>query len=333
MSHLGEYATDLVRPVSASSVRVLGSAGERWPDFFIVGAQNGATTSLYWHLRRHPQVFMPALKEPHHFSQLAPPHRLRYLITQVPSPSAYLDLFARGRQARVMGEASTSYLWEPQAAKRIYRKNPDALIIAILRDPVERAYSHYLMDRREGWQNRPFFEAIQTDYAAVRKGYGISRLYVELGLYYEQIKRYIDLFGPSRVKVITFDRFRPKAVSAEQCGLAREVALFLGIDPPKMAQADLERVENEFRVARFNWTGRVAGSWVARRIGQLLISPRHGSIYAIKRMVFEPLFLKRAPRPPIDPEAKAWLISIYRNDVAALENLLRRPLPALRYSW
>ena len=334
MSQTAGYAEDRAQPVAASSAEGSRGAGEeRWPDFFIVGAQNSATTSLYWHLRRDGQVFMPALKEPHHFSQLAPPHRLRYLITQVPSSTAYLGLFAPGRHARVMGEASTSYLWEPGTAKRIYRRNSNARIIAILRDPVERAYSHYLMDCREGCQNRPFFEAIRADYAAARKGYGVSRLYVELGLYYEQLKRYIELFGPSRVKVLTFDQFGGKPVSAGSRGLASEVALFLGIDPPKPAHAGVERVENEFRVARFNWSRRIAGSWFARRMGQLLIPPRHGSIYAIKRMVFEPLFLKRAPRPPIDPEAKAWLISIYRDDVAGLESLLRRPLPALRCSW
>ncbi|MGH7814721.1 MAG: sulfotransferase [Candidatus Binataceae bacterium] len=305
------------------------AAGERWPDFFIVGAQNSATTSLYWHLRQHPQVFMPALKEPHHFSQLAPPNQLRFLVTQVHSRSEYLKLFVPGRNTKTMGEASTSYLWEPGTAQRIHRENPNARIIAVLRDPVERAYSHYQMDRREGWQDRPFLEALQADHAAPRKGYGISRLYVELGLYYEQIKRYLDLFGPDRVKTISFDRFGDKAAG----GLARELALFLGIDPPAQANARIERVENEFRVARFDWTRRLAGNWFARRAGQIIVSPSRGSIYAIKRKVFEPLFLKRAERPPIDADGRAWLISIYRDDVAALENLLHRPMPALRRSW
>jgi len=305
----------------------------RWPDFFIVGTQNSATTSLYWHLKQHAQIFMPALKEPHHFSRLAPPHEMRYLVTQVASTQDYLKLFAHAKTGKLMGEASTSYLWEPGTAKRIHGVNPKAKIIAVLRDPVERAYSHYQMDRREGWQDKPFLEALQSDYAATRKGYGISRLYVELGLYAEQIKRYLDLFGPEQVLVLGFDQFGAKSGGGASGNLTRDIALFLGIEPPAQPNARIERVENEFRVARFNFTRRLAGNWFARRAGQILISPQRGSIYTIKRTVFEPLFLKRAERPPIDSDAKEWLISIFRDDIAALEKLLNRPMPGLRRSW
>jgi hypothetical protein len=302
----------------------------RWPDFFIVGAQSSGTTSLYSYLKRHPQVFLPAFKEPHYFSQIATPPGVRYVRIHIANRAAYLDLFADADASQMMGDASTSYLWEPHAAERIYAVNPAAKIIIMMRDPIQRAHSQYLKDVREGIQRLPFLEALQTDFRGADKRYGFSLLYIEHGLYFQQVKRYLELFGPDQVRVFSFDLLKDLA---DRRTLVCEIADLLQIDPAVAARLDISRVENQFRVARFNWVPRLAGSRLFRTLGQGLIRPRFGSMYRMKQMVFEPWLLKRAPRPPIDLEAKSWLVSLYRDDVKALEELLRTQLPGLRSSW
>ena len=147
------------------------------PNFLILGAMKGGTTSLYGYLQpASGRVHVP-VKEPHYFSGVTDP----YLPT-VRSPEAYGRLFAGAGTAKAIGEASASYLWSRRAAERIARELPAARLIAVLRDPVVRAHSHYLMAVRNGLEKR-----------LVRRGrrgglrrwadreWGEKHLYVELG--------------------------------------------------------------------------------------------------------------------------------------------------------
>ena len=143
---------------------------------------------------------------------------LRYAITHISKRETYLELFAKAPSGAIAGEASTSYLWNPQAAYRIHEANPEAKILVILRDPIDRAYSHYLMAIREGWQDLPFLEALKADARITEQGFGNSRLYVPMGLYHQQVKRYLDIFDKSNVMILTFDRFvnpNPKIISVD----------------------------------------------------------------------------------------------------------------------
>lgn len=302
-----------------------------WPNFFIVGAASSGTTSLYTYLKQHPEVFLPALKEPHYFAQLRPSYEQRYLFTYVTAEKDYLALFSKAAAYKAIGEASPSYLWCPEAPARIYRAVPGAKIIILLRDPVERAYSHYLMNLREGLQRRPFFEALQEDWNRPQKGWGVSQLYVELGLYAEQVRRYLATFGPEQVRIVLFDELRRGAENrnAALAGVLR----FIGVDPGYIDRIDMSYAENSFGVARWPWAQRIAGSNWARRAGQLLVPKRIGANHAIKRLIFQRFFVKSVPRPKIDPAARQWLCTIFEPDLRALEELLGRELPELRRSW
>ena len=107
------------------------------PDFVVIGAQKAGTTSLYRMLRKHPQVHMPRTKELHYFDF----HYER-------GPEWYAAQFRPGRWERRRGEATPNYMWGPLARQRLIADLPSARIIAILRNPVDRAYSHYWHDRR-----------------------------------------------------------------------------------------------------------------------------------------------------------------------------------------
>jgi hypothetical protein len=302
-----------------------------WPNFFIVGAANSGTTSLYSYLRQHPEVFLPALKEPHYFSQINPSHDQRYLRTLIRDERTYLGLFTRAQGYKAVGEASPSYLWDATAPHRIRAAVPHAKIIILLRDPIDRAYSHYLMDVREGLQSLPFTEALQADWNRQDKGWSVSQLYVELGLYAEQVRRYLEVFGAGQVLAITFEQLTRSVGNAR--AIVGEVLRFLNLDLSALPQIDTSRVENSFAAARWSLTRRLAGANWVRRMGQLVVPVRFGANHAVKTMVYQRYFVKAVPKPPMSDHAREWLRSIYGADLASLEGLLCRSLPELRRSW
>jgi Sulfotransferase domain len=302
-----------------------------WPNFFIVGAANSGTTSLYAYLKQHPDVFMPALKEPHYFAQLSPSPEKRYLRTIIRDEAAYLRLFRKAAGYKAIGEASPSYLWEANAPYRIRRAIPDAKIIILLRDPVERAYSHYLMDVREGLQDLPFREALQEDWGRSKKGWSVSQLYVELGLYFEQVRRYLEVFGRERVLVLMFQELASSALNGRS--VIPVVLRFLGLNLAPLHELDMRLAENAFATARWGWARRMAGANWVRRAGQILVPASFGSNHTIKRLLYQRYFVKAGPKPSMNEQAGEWLRSIYDPDLRALEGLLGRKLPELRRSW
>ncbi|MEP0825293.1 MAG: sulfotransferase, partial [Nitrososphaera sp.] len=111
---------------------------EIWPNFFIVGAQKCGTTSMYYYLKDVPGVFMCPVKEPNHF---APNVRETVAIDVIRDKREYLDLFRKADGNIAIGEASVFYLWDPDAPRLIRQTVPNAKIIIMLRDPIERAFS------------------------------------------------------------------------------------------------------------------------------------------------------------------------------------------------
>ncbi len=294
----------------------------RWPNLFIVGAVKSGTTSLYAYLGQHPDVFFPQIKEPHFFTRPKPSPAQRHLITFVRDESRYRDLYRDAAQYPWRGDASPSYLWCPEAPERIARVAPDARIIAILRDPIERAYAQYLMDYSEGAIHEPFYEALKTDWRRPDKGWGVSQLYVELGLYTEQIRRYRGLFGRDRVLVLLLEDLKTNAR-----GVVRTIARFLGSDERSTGAIDTREAHNRYRQPKGAWARRVAGHPISRFLGERVV-PRRLGVY-----VWERWFQKEAAKPARDERAARFLKEIYAPEITALEAELGRPLPELRRSW
>src|ERR687897_1614715 len=117
------------------------------------------------------------------------------------------------------------YLWDPDAPKLIHQTVPHARIIISLRDPIERAFAQYLQRMKYSGSKTPFYDDLMQDYKSQEKVFGRSVLYVELGMYYEQVKRYFDIFGRQQVKVIIFEEF---VQHPEQS--VNEVLAFLGVN-------------------------------------------------------------------------------------------------------
>jgi hypothetical protein len=295
---------------------------EVWPNFFIVGAAKAGTTSLYAGLRQHPEVFMCYPKEPHHFTQVNPPHQLRWHFEGYTDRHRYLRLFEGSRGFRAIGEASTSYLWHPQGARRIRRQVPDARIIISLRDPVERAYSHYLMHVREGIQSLSLYDALAEDLKRTEEAWAISHFYVGKGRYAKQVRRYLEVFGRDRVKIVLFDDLKRDPVAK-----LLEVVQFLGLDPAPVARIDAARVRNPYRASRGRWAEFLAGNKLSRMLGETVVPRRLGSF------IYEHFLLKRADKPPMDPRAQELLLEIYEPEIDELERIVGRKMPELRRTW
>jgi Sulfotransferase domain len=310
-------------PADSGSVERFSRNGqETWPNFFIVGAPKAGTTSLYAYLAQHPQVFMPAMKEPQFFAQIHPTAEFEHLVDAIRDRRRYLRLYRGAAGFRAIGEASPSYLWHPEVPARIKRVAPEAKIIIALRDPIERAQSHHLEDYREGAENLRFCAALRSDLARPRKGLGVSHMYVELGLYAEQVGRYLDVFGPYRVHVLLFD-----ALERSARGVLASVCRFLDLDTAAAESIDTSRVYNGFAVPRSEWTRRICGQRWARHVWQTVFPRRLGTL------IFDRLFNRPGPRPPIDRCAKELLRPIYEPDIRKLESLLGRALPELQRTW
>ena len=176
---------------------------ENWPNFFIVGAIRSGTTSLYEYLKDVPSVYMSAIKEPGYFSKSVDTALL--LTNPIRSKEKYLKLFENVENETAIGEASPTYLWDPQAPKLIHQQVPDAKIIIILRDPVDRAFSHYLMLVGNGSIDSSFEDVITHSLELPHDNFN-GRI-ISAGFYSEQVSRYLNLFPRENIKIFIFEEF------------------------------------------------------------------------------------------------------------------------------
>ncbi|MGH2964539.1 MAG: sulfotransferase [Solirubrobacterales bacterium] len=283
-----------------------------WPNLFLVGAAKAGTTSVYDELARHPAIYMSPMKEPHYFSRIRPSHERAAFFPHITDEDEYKALFDGVTEERLVGEASTSYLWDANAAERIQGVAPDASILIMLRNPVERAYSQYWNDVREGIEARSFTDALAEERRSGPGVWGVTSLYLDCGRYANQVPRYLERFG-ERVLVSFFEDF-----VADQAGTVTEIHAFLEVDPAGGA-AGTSRM-NPTALPRNLLSGRMLGSGRLRTLARATV-PR-----ALRARARGAL-LKEVSPPPMDPEARAMLVEVFRPEVDRVAELLGRQTP------
>jgi hypothetical protein len=307
------------------------------PNFFVVGAGKAGTTSLYHYLQQHPEIYMSPLKEPCYFaSELRagnlsrdfarhvrrqtrelpghlgdslPVRPLGWLVSEW---EEYLRLFHQVREERAIGEASAAYLWSETSAVNIRERIPGARIVMILRDPAERAFSQYMHQLAEGLTRYTFRE--QVEKAARTSGAELSILhpFLEVGLYYRQVRRYLDVFPKENIRIYWYEEdWRQPA------RLMADLFAFLGVDPsfvPDLSQRSLQ--QRAPRVSAVNYLLQKSNVWPSMK----------GMVPPAMRARLRRLAFRGGRTVAMDPKDREYLIAYYREDVLALSALLGRDL-------
>lgn len=295
----------------------------RLPNFLIIGAHKGGTTSLYHYLKQHPQVFMSSQKEPRFFALEGDP--LDYRGPNDPASrcdratlAAYAELFEGVSSEAAIGEASTLYLYHERAPGRILHYVPDAKLIAVLRDPVDRAYSNFVYGRRDGFEPlEDFRDALASEDERVVQRWGPLWHYKRKGFYARQLRRYYGLFDASQIRVFLYDDLR-----LDPMQVTKEMFAFLGVRddfrPDVSTRHNVSGIPRRAGLHRF-LTGRNA---LRSAVGALL--PREVRA-RISNSIQRRNLVEAAP---LAPDLREELRELFREDVLELQEMIGRDLSA-----
>jgi hypothetical protein len=308
-----------VKRTASDTGAARSASSPTWPTFFIIGAAKSGTTSLYHYLDQHPDIFMSPNKEPHWFSRV--PYVPGRGSHPVASEEEYLKLFKGRTKESAIGEASPSYIWDKEAPYRIKEAVPQAKIIAILRHPVERAYSHYMMDVKADKQDLSFMEALERDYLAQDEGWGVSDQYIDLGFYAEQVQRYLKVFGRAQVKIFLYEDLRdnPRA-------LLRSIFEFLDVDPGYADTVGTDVQYNKYSVPRNRLFKSILRSRLFRSQLARALRARMISNHQIRAQLRQSFLHKEETKSTMDADCRRFLMKLYGSDIQRLQDLLDRDL-------
>ena len=292
------------------------------PNTFVIGAAKSGTTSLYDYLRQHPDVFMSPVKEPCYFAYTENPPEMagpgdREANREsgvVYTMNEYKALFSGARGEAIVGEASPVYLYDQDAPRLLHEQCPDASLIAILRNPIVRAHSHYLQLVQSGREPLDSFEAaLDAEDERVAAGWEWSWHYRRMGLYGQQLARYLDYFDRDQLHIYRFDE-----LTTNPAGFAKTVYRMLGVDPSFTPDTGVRR--RATGVPQFDWLHRFVGTpdHFLRRWSRLVIPE------AVRDRIIMAVRNANLQKPPLPDAARARLVDAYRDDVRRLEALLDR---------
>jgi hypothetical protein len=267
------------------------------PNFLVIGAAKGGTTSLYQYLRQHPDIYMSPMKEPNYYTD----EDQIFESDSVRSRSDYERLFDGRKDERAVGEASPRYLNAITGIGGIHADLPGVRLIATLRQPADRGYSSYLMRFTNGRERRPAEEVLQP-----------GNYLFEAGRYHSKLRRYLNTFPRDQIKIILFDDLiaRPQAI-------VRSLYSFLGVDPDFAVDTSI----------RFNTTlsprfVRLTRLFNATAKAVVRIAP-WASGTGLGTPLRRPLLRKPDPIPTA---LRRRLTDQYRDDIIATGELIERDL-------
>jgi hypothetical protein len=276
-----------------------GEQHGRLPDFVVAGAIKGGTTSLFYYLQPHPQVWMPPSKELHFFSN-----------NYNRGEDWLRAQFAGAGSTQVAGEMTPEYLDHPDAAERMATVIPDAKVIVILRHPVERAYSHYQMQRAKFSAQDTFEQMIDLE---IDRGVDAipqpHRPYLRGGLYHQQLQRLTDHFDRSAVLVLLNDD-----LESDPATTYRELCAHIGVASEPLP-------ENLGR--RYNRTMPVRSTFVRKVMVRYKLDKRLPG-----GQLLDYFNRDKGEYEPLSERTRARLLDYYRDDTTALATWLGRDLSA-----
>jgi len=290
---------------------------EKWPNLFIVGAPKAGTTSLHEYLKKIPEIFMSEVKEPYYFCKTMIP--IDHYITPIRDREKYLALFEKSENEKIVGESSVWYLSDPDASTLIHQQVPSAKIIILLRDPVERAFSHYLMlEGRKQFKLSSFHEQIQKE---IREGldYKTPHIRLDAGFYYNDILRFIEIFGRQQVKIIIFEEFifNTKEILEDILEFLDVNALLKNFEP---------HTHNPAVISKYPLVNEFLNISLVSKLRQKLIPEQ------TQRSIKKKLFKDLKNEFKMTSEDRSFLKNYYLDDVKKLSTFLDKKLPWPNFS-
>lgn len=290
------------------------------PNFIVLGAGKAGTQSIYNYLMEHPEIYMSPTKETNFFALYGqqanfqgPPDPInQYSISDM---AEYQAQFAGVTHEKAIGEISPLYLYHPDAPKRIKQTIPNAKLIVILRNPVDRAFSCYLFLRGRLTETiLDFDDALKAEQERIDKNWPWPWHYKSLGFYHEQLQRYYELFDPEQIKVYLYDDFKINNIAIMQ-----DMFNFLGVDDTFTPDVSLQ----------YNFSGLPKN-----KILQYVLTGPNPIQTALKpllptkfrRKIVSVIKRKNLTRPSLQPEVRSKLIEAYREETLKLQSLLNRDL-------
>ena len=280
-------------------------------DFFIVGAPKAGTTSLYHYLNEHPKVEMSSQKEPNYFSDKHLQEQgIYYEKNRINTLEKYHSLFIQ-KENKLFGEASVSYLFYEDVPKKIKKYNPNAKIIIMLRNPADRAFSHYLMDYRLGLISDSF-EVIINRTSKAKHAHIFYQQYIKVSKYYHQLSRYFNVFDNESILIIDYDDFKNDISNT-----LTNIYGFLNIS--NKFPVNINEKHNTFSMPRHNFIRRIYSFFVLRNTLNYLI-PK-----TLKKGIRKILFMNDR-KPELSTVSRKKLNELFEKDIENLELLLNKDL-------
>jgi len=295
-------------------------ASYRLPDFFIPGAAKSGTTTLYQLLSQHQDIFFPkSRKEPFFFSFGGEEPTYgddQFNSLHIWKTKDYLELYTPASRSQICGDASTSYLYTYKKTlpliEQFYGDQVSALkSVILLRNPIDRAYSHYTYLIRNGFENRSFETAISKSEidSWKKKRWGFD--YLEYGRYANQVEAFQRTIPNSRVWLME-DLKKAETID--------EIMSFLGVEPIAL-RTDIKANPSGIPKNR-GAVDFLRKNAVAKKIGKAL--PQ--SMQAKLKNKRDQLMSKMLKKEPMKKETREWLKKVYYDDVLKLSNLIQRDL-------
>jgi len=297
------------------------------PTFLLIGAAKSGTTSLYQYLKQHPDIYMPAKKEPSFFTvdegevvEEGGPNGRRIGKSRVNKLADYQALFQDATTEKARGEASPFYLYVPKSPDRIKQCIPDADIFVVLRNPIERAYSAFLNQVRDGVEvHADFAAALKDEPRRIEENWGPIYHYRRMGFYYEQLARYYATFNPKKIHVYLYDDLQRNALA-----LTQDIYRILEVDPTfapdTLQRHNIAGVPKNRLLHRFYLFLKGSSRSPVKEVGKRVLPMALRSTFKIR--VMKNLQEKNLAKPPLLPEVREDLLEGYRKDILKLQDLI-----------
>lgn len=292
------------------------------PNLFVPGAAKSGTSSLHDYLSQHPDIFMSKAKEPHFFS-----NTINFQDDHAMKLQEYAQLFAGAEKNKYRGESSTGYMVFPQVTERIQQTVSNPRFIFVLRNPIDRAYSHYWWLRGRGYETRSFRQALQADMHELPdpenrvKGFGGYYYYFAFGQYGTYLRPFIEVFGRNNIAIITTEQMKSNPLD-----ILNSCFTFLGLDTldtisfTKTNETIVYSQANLFKF--FNSVG--SQTTFSKFLRQALPENMFHAVAASRRELARSvgkILKSKTNYSPITQEAREWLKELYQGEVDLLRQM------------